>query len=61
MLSRILPAVDSKFSTSSGEYFTVIGTGTQGVIVEYIDGRVAVISSQEWQSQAGAFSSIKKH
>jgi len=47
-----LPIVDSCFTTSQGETFVVIGRGTQGVIVEYIDGRVELLSLSQWANIA---------
>ena len=43
-----LPVVDSCFTTSHGETFVVIGRGTKGIIVEYIDGRVELLSLSQW-------------
>lgn len=43
-----LPVVDSKFITAKGETFVVIGRGTQGVIIEYVDGRVELLSLSQW-------------
>lgn len=61
MLSRMLPVVNSEYSTNNGEFFTVIGTGTQGVVVEYADGRVALIPNQDWGLQPIVHSSNKQH
>ena len=42
------PAIDSRYVTQFGESFVVISMGTGGVVVEYIDGRVELISLQQW-------------
>ena len=61
MFSLGIPAVNSQFSTSNGELFTVIGTGTQGVVVEYSDGRVELISAENWQYEISRANKVKQH
>ncbi len=43
-----LPMVNAEFKTPRGDTFTVIGRGTQGIIIEYEDGRVELLSPLEW-------------
>jgi len=43
-----LPSVDEQFKTKSGECFIVIGRGTQGIIIEYLDGRVELVPIKKW-------------
>lgn len=43
-----LPMVNAEFETKQGDTFTVIGRGTQGIIIEYSDGRVELISPSQW-------------
>ncbi|MDH5258733.1 MAG: hypothetical protein OEX07_12030 [Gammaproteobacteria bacterium] len=43
-----LPNVDSQFKNKAGDVFVVIGRGTQGIVIEYIDGRVELVSPTKW-------------
>lgn len=49
MLNSQLPGIDSRFSNINGEHFTVISTGTKGIVIEYQDGRVELIAKPDWQ------------
>lgn len=44
------PIVGAHYDTKPGESLEVIAVGTQGVVVEYIDGRVELIDSACWHS-----------
>lgn len=48
MLYSQMPSIDSRFSNTNGEHFTVIGTGTKGIVIEYQDGRVELIAKPDW-------------
>ncbi len=48
MLTTYLPTVNTEYETPQGETFTVIGRGTQGIIIEYCDGRVELVSHTQW-------------
>lgn len=48
MLNSQMPSIDSRFSNTNGEHFTVIGTGTKGIVIEYQDGRVELVSRPQW-------------
>jgi len=41
------PSIDNNY-TVKGECLTVIGSGTNGIVVEYTDGRVELISKESW-------------
>lgn len=47
---NILPVVNSEYETTQGDTFVVIGRGTQGIIIEYSDGRVELITPSEWSN-----------
>jgi hypothetical protein len=49
MATFVLPTVGSRYSDISGESFEVIGLGTRGIAVQYLDGRVELIDVQSWQ------------
>jgi len=49
MLNGQLPGIDSQFSNTNGEHFTVISTGTKGIVIEYQDGRVELVTKPDWQ------------
>ncbi|MDH3327273.1 MAG: hypothetical protein OEM38_11215 [Gammaproteobacteria bacterium] len=49
-----LPAVDSQFKNKSGDVFVVIGRGTRGIVIEYIDGRVELVSASKWGNMTSA-------
>lgn len=48
MRLQSLPSVDTKFKNKQGDTFMVIGRGTQGIIVEYSNGRVELLSTTKW-------------
>ncbi|MDX1811518.1 MAG: hypothetical protein R3240_06195 [Gammaproteobacteria bacterium] len=48
MTVQELPVIDACFQTAKGDTFVVIGRGTKGIIVEYVDGRVELLSPSEW-------------
>ena len=43
-----IPLIGSHYITELGDAFEVIGMGTQGIVVEYIDGRAELIDHQAW-------------
>lgn len=49
MTASRLPAIDSRYTTSMGESFVVIGLGTHGIVIEYRDGRVELVSRDAWR------------
>jgi len=49
-----LPNVDSQFKNESGDVFVVIGRGTRGIVIEYVDGRVELISANKWSNKRSA-------
>ncbi len=49
-----LPSVDSHFKSKSGDAFVVIGRGTRGIVIEYIDGRVELVSANKWSNMSSA-------
>jgi len=44
-----IPLIGSRYTTELGDAFEIIGLGTQGIIVEYIDGRAELIDHQTWE------------
>ena len=50
MYLQNLPSVDAQFINHQGDKFVVIGRGTGGIVIEYGDGRVELISPQRWQA-----------
>jgi len=48
MQTSAMPSIDNNY-TVKGEHLTVIGRGTNGIIVEYHDGRVELISKESWR------------
>ena len=50
MLNHQLPGIDSQFSNTNGEHFTVISTGTKGIVIEYQDGRVELVTKPDWRA-----------
>jgi len=49
-----LPSVESQFKSKSGDVFVVIGRGTRGIVIEYFDGRVELVSPSKWRSMNSA-------
>lgn len=47
MHTLAMPSIDNNY-TVKGECLTVIGSGTNGIVVEYNDGRVELISKESW-------------
>lgn len=45
-----LPSIDEQYRDDNGNLFVVIGRGTRGIVVEYFDGKVELISLQDWQN-----------
>lgn len=54
MQVQSLPTVDSQFKNKSGDVFVVIGRGTRGIVIEYLDGRVELVSPSKWGSMNSA-------
>jgi len=48
IMGEKFPIIGSRYTNDSGDAFEVIGMGTQGIIVEYIDGRAELIDHQTW-------------
>jgi hypothetical protein len=46
------PSIDKKYKTKRGEDIIVIGHGTRGIVIEYTDGRVELVSQQDWAQLA---------
>ena len=42
------PSVGDRFNLANGESIEVIGFGTNGIIVEYHDGRAELIEKPDW-------------
>jgi len=49
-----LPDVDSQFKNNTGDVFVVIGRGTRGIVIEYYDGRVELVSPDKWEDMNSA-------
>ncbi len=47
MQTLAMPSIDNHY-TVKGEDLTVIGSGTNGIVVEYHDGRVELIPKESW-------------
>lgn len=43
------PRIGDHFSLTSGERIEVIGFGTGGIVIEYLDGRAELIDQPGWQ------------
>jgi len=50
MSLQSLPMVDSEYRDPLGDTCVVIGLGTQGIVVEYTDGRVELIAKDQWHA-----------
>jgi len=55
------PAIDSRYVTLQGVPFLVIGRGTGGVIVQYEDGRVELLSKDRWNTLQAIPASAQTH
>lgn len=51
--------IDRQYSDTNGAEFCVISKGTGGVVVEYHDGKVELISPDQWE-QIGAAPTSKQ-
>ena len=49
-MGSIRPTVGSHYDTQPGETIEVIAVGTNGIVVEYTDGRVELLAPDCWQS-----------
>jgi len=56
-----LPVVDAQFKNQHGDLFTVIGKGTRGIIIEYINGKVELISPKNWGTMSNSAILEPKH
>lgn len=61
MVIQSLPAVDGRYTTSQGDTFVVIGMGTKGIVVEYRDGRVELISRDRWDNLGAVYEEQTRH
>ena len=52
MAAHQLPTVGKRYVDGSGEAFEVIGLGTGGIVIEYLDGRAKLIDLQSWRDYA---------
>lgn len=53
-----LPSINAEFRNKHGDVFTVIGRGTQGIIIEYSDGRVELVSSEKWHDMGQSLNNL---
>jgi len=44
-----LPSINAQFKNKHGDVFMVIGRGTRGIIIEFSDGRVELVSPARWR------------
>ena len=44
------PVFNLAYNNPHGEKFFVIGIGTQGIVIEYHDGRVEIVPQHTWHS-----------
>ena len=61
MLSSHRPDINGQYTNPEGEQFTVIGTGTNGIIIEFQDGRVQLLAAPEWESLGIQRSAEQQH
>ena len=52
MGSNHIPVVGSRYTNTHGESLEIIGRGTGGLVVEYIDGRVELVDLETWWQQS---------
>lgn len=48
MRLQSLPSVNTEHKNKQGDIFIVIGRGTQGIVVEYSNGKVELLSNTKW-------------
>ena len=48
-MQSVQQSVGDSFSLANGEHFEVIGCGTQGIVIEYNDGRAELLDQPAWQ------------
>ncbi len=56
-----LPVVNAQFKNQYGDLFTVIGKGTRGIVIEYINGKVELISPKNWGAMSNSAIPEPKH
>ena len=56
-----LPTVNTQFKNQTGDLFTVIARGTKGIIIEYLSGKVELISQKNWETMYASAVSQQKH
>ena len=56
-----LPTVNTQFKNQTGDLFTVIARGTKGIIIEYLSGKVELISQKNWETMYASAVSQRKH
>ncbi|HFE38052.1 MAG TPA: hypothetical protein ENK06_06480 [Gammaproteobacteria bacterium] len=50
MQLQTLPSINTEFKNKQGDVFMVIGRGTQGIVIEYNNGRVELIPTIKWNN-----------
>lgn len=58
MQLQSLPLIDTEFKNKQGDVFTVIGRGTRGIIIEFSDGRVELVSPEEWHNMGQSLNDL---
>ncbi|MDH5377108.1 MAG: hypothetical protein OEX00_02155 [Gammaproteobacteria bacterium] len=53
--------VNARYLTHQGDSVLVIGHGTQGIVVEYNDGRVEILHRQAWNALRPVVDRRAKH
>ena len=53
-----LPTINTEFKNKHGDVFTVIGRGTRGIIIEYSDGKVELVSPDRWHDMGQPLHSL---
>ena len=53
-----LPTINTEFKNKHGDTFTVIGRGTQGIIIEYNNGKVELVTPDKWHNMGQSLSSL---
>ena len=56
-----MPLVNTRFKNQYGDLFTVIGKGTKGIIIEYISGKVELVSPKNWESMSNSVTPDVQH
>ena len=49
-MGSLRPVIGQSYDTAPGESMEVIAVGTNGIIVEYTDGRVELLAGKDWQA-----------